>query len=116
MTKEKTGKSTMIIAQGACNIIMEDYKKNYDSDINSVSITGIIFEAGEKQISIKASYNERNKTYKLDIISGKKSIQTIEERNNNIPDIGSKILDRSGNLYSVKSKKGYFEGTALFKK
>ena len=118
MTKEKpkTGKSNMIIAQGACNVIMDYYKKNLDQNVTMVSITGLIFVDGEQQTSIKASYNERTKIYKLDIMSGTKTIQTIEERNNSITDIGSELLSRSGNLYSVKSKKGYFEGTALFKK
>ena len=118
MTKEKTkiGKSTMIIAQGACNVIMDYYKKNHDSNVTRVSITGIIFGDEQQQISIKASYNERTETYILDIMSGKNSIQTIKERNNNIPDIGSEVLSESGNLYSVKSKKNYFEGTAVFQK
>ena len=68
MTKEKTkiGKSTMIIAQGACNVIMDYYKK-ITIQITRVSIIGIIFGDEQQQISIKA-YNERTETYISDIM------------------------------------------------
>ena len=110
---------TIIIAQGACKAIMDDYKKNHDQNIKNISINGIIFADDEKDIFVKATYDL--KVYKVYVMSeDKKSLidnttEVNEKINNKIYNIDPAVVARSGNNYVVNSKKGYFDGTAIFK-